>query len=151
MGERAALIDIAFEPVSSNRSLRCGETEFSARRQRGRNDLGDLTTPVQRQNHARQLRQFGANRQVPKISVKTRVRGGPGRTTIPSINQRLAVRCGQNLVIERTDELLALPAPNTVVGIRAHSVRQPQNLSPKTRVDLSPHAKAMRGILMSDP
>jgi hypothetical protein len=63
-GEGAALIDIAFEPVSSNRSLRCGETEFSARRQRGRNDLGDSTTPVQRQNHARQLRQFGANRQV---------------------------------------------------------------------------------------
>ena len=60
MGEGAALIDIAFEPVSSNRSLRCGETEFSARRQRGRNDLGDSTTPVQRQNHARQLRQFGA-------------------------------------------------------------------------------------------
>ena len=65
VGEGAALIDIAFEPVSSNRSLRCGETEFSARRQRGRNDLGDLRTPVQRQNHARQLRQFGANRQVP--------------------------------------------------------------------------------------
>ena len=60
VGEGAALIDIAFEPVSSNRSLRCGETEFSARRQRGRNDLGDSTTPVQRQNHARQLRQFGA-------------------------------------------------------------------------------------------
>ena len=42
VGEGVALIDIAFEPVSSNRSLRCGETEFSARRQRGRNDLGDL-------------------------------------------------------------------------------------------------------------
>ena len=28
MGEGAALTDIAFEPVSSNRSLRCGERNF---------------------------------------------------------------------------------------------------------------------------
>ena len=61
VGEGAALTDIAFEPVSSNRSLRCGETEFSGQRQRGRNGLGDSRTPVQRQNLARQLRQFGAN------------------------------------------------------------------------------------------
>ena len=32
VGEGAALTDIAFEPVSSNRSLRCGETEFSGQR-----------------------------------------------------------------------------------------------------------------------
>jgi hypothetical protein len=61
----AGLTDIAFEPVSSNRSLRCGETV----RQSGRNGLGDSRTPVQRQNLARQLRQFGANRRVPGISV----------------------------------------------------------------------------------
>ena len=65
VGEGAALTDIAFEPVSSNRSLRCGETEFSGQRQTGRNGLGDSRTPVQRQNLARQLRQFGANRRVP--------------------------------------------------------------------------------------
>ena len=65
VGEGAALTDIAFEPVSSNRSLRCEETEFSGQRQRGRNAPGDSRTPVQRQNLARQLRQFGANRQVP--------------------------------------------------------------------------------------
>ena len=65
VGEGAALTDIAFEPVSSNQSLRCGETEFSGQRQRGRNGLGDSRTPVQRQNLARQLRQFGANRGVP--------------------------------------------------------------------------------------
>jgi hypothetical protein len=35
--------------VSSNRSLRCGETEFSGPRQRGRNGLGDSRTPAQRQ------------------------------------------------------------------------------------------------------
>ena len=62
VGEGAALTDIAFEPVSSNRSLRCGETEISGQRQNG---LGDSRTPVQRQNLARQLRQFGANRRVP--------------------------------------------------------------------------------------
>ena len=56
VGEGAALTDIAFEPVSSNRSLRCGETEFSRRRQRGRNGLGDSGTPAQRQNLARQPR-----------------------------------------------------------------------------------------------
>src|ERR1700719_4975021 len=61
VGEGAALTDIAFEPVSSNRSLRCGETEFSGQRQTGRNGLGESRTPVQRQNLARQLRQFGAN------------------------------------------------------------------------------------------
>src|SRR6201984_2705319 len=61
VGEGAALTDIAFEPVSSNRNLRCGETEFSGQRQRGRNGLKDSRTPVQRQNLARQLRQFGAN------------------------------------------------------------------------------------------
>src|ERR1700722_5552654 len=49
VGERSCLTDIAFEPVSSNRSLRCGETEFSGRRQRGRNGLGDSRTPAQRQ------------------------------------------------------------------------------------------------------
>jgi transposase len=65
VGEGAAFTDIAFEPVSSNRSLRCGETEFSGQRQRGRNGLGDSRTPVQRQNLARRLRQFGANRRVP--------------------------------------------------------------------------------------
>ena len=65
VGEGAALTDIAFEPVSSNRSLRCWETEFPGQRQRGRNGLGDSRTPVQRQNLARQLRQFGANRRVP--------------------------------------------------------------------------------------
>ena len=80
MGEGAALIDIAFEPVSSNRSLRCGETEFSARRQRGRADLGDSRTPVQRQNHARQLRQFGLIAGFREISVRTRMRGGAERT-----------------------------------------------------------------------
>ena len=31
------ITDIAFEPVSSNRSLCCRETEFSGRRQRGQN------------------------------------------------------------------------------------------------------------------
>ena len=65
VGEGAALTDIAFDPVSSNRSLRCGETEFSGQRQRGRNGRGDSRTPVQRQNLARQLRQFGVNRRVP--------------------------------------------------------------------------------------
>jgi hypothetical protein len=49
----------------ANKSLRCRETEFSGQRQRGRNGLGDSRTPVQRQNLARQLRQFGANRWVP--------------------------------------------------------------------------------------
>src|ERR1700722_19258801 len=34
--------------VSSNRSLRCRETEFSRQRQRGRNGLGDSGTPLQR-------------------------------------------------------------------------------------------------------
>jgi len=48
--------------VSSNRSLRCGETKFSGQRQRGRNGLGDPRTPVQRQNLVRQVRQFEANR-----------------------------------------------------------------------------------------
>src|ERR1700722_15799927 len=34
------------EPVSSNRSLRCGETEFSGRRQRGRNGCEDSENAV---------------------------------------------------------------------------------------------------------
>jgi hypothetical protein len=42
-GEGAALIDIAFEPVSSNRSLRCGETEF----QRGDKEA-ETTLEIQR-------------------------------------------------------------------------------------------------------
>ena len=58
-----ALTDIAFEPVSSNRSLRCGETEFSGQRRPKRpwrfKDAGAETKYL-----ARQLRQFGANRRI---------------------------------------------------------------------------------------
>ena len=51
--------------VSSNQSLRCRETEFSGQRQRGRNGFEGSRTPLQRQNLAKQPRQFGANRREP--------------------------------------------------------------------------------------
>ena len=50
--------------VSSNRSLRFRETEFSGQRQSGRNGCEGSRTPFQRQNLAKQPRQFGANRRV---------------------------------------------------------------------------------------
>ena len=49
----------AFEPVSSNRSLRCRETEFFGQRQSGRNGREGSMTPLQRQNLAKQARPFG--------------------------------------------------------------------------------------------
>ena len=75
VGEGAALTDNAFEPVSSNRSLRCGETEFSGQRQRGRNGLGDQGRRCRdkiSQNPANSglIAGFGV------ISVRTRMRGG---------------------------------------------------------------------------
>src|ERR1700731_193410 len=45
--------------VSSNRGLRCRETEFSRQRQRGRNGFQGSRTPLQRQNLAKQPRPFG--------------------------------------------------------------------------------------------
>jgi class 3 adenylate cyclase len=74
-----------FEPVSSNRSLRCGETESSGRRQRGRNGLGDSRTTAQRQNLARQPRRFGANRRVPGNPLfRTRMLVGLGGLELPT-------------------------------------------------------------------
>ena len=64
-----------FEPKSPLRG-----TEFSGRRQRGRNGLGDSRTPAQRQislGNPANSGLFAGNRE---ISVRTRMRGGPGRT-----------------------------------------------------------------------
>jgi hypothetical protein len=89
VGEGAALTDIAFEPVSSNRSLRCRETEFSGQRQTGRNGLGDSRTPVRRQNLARQLRQFGPNRGVPG-NLRYLQPSGYERARVSGASQRCA-------------------------------------------------------------
>jgi hypothetical protein len=65
VGEGAALTDIALQPVSSKPKSTLLGNRISRAETKGRNGLGDSRTPVQRQNLARQLRQFGANRRVP--------------------------------------------------------------------------------------
>jgi hypothetical protein len=90
VGEGAALTDIAFEPVSSNRSLRCGEMEFSGQRQRGRNGLGVSRTPVQDKISPGDSANSGLIAGFREISVRTRMRGGPGRTRTSQLNQSLA-------------------------------------------------------------
>jgi hypothetical protein len=55
------LISTTSNRVSSNQSLRCRETEFLGQRQRGRNSLEGSRMPLQRQNLAKQARQFGAS------------------------------------------------------------------------------------------
>ena len=47
--------------VSSNRGLRCRETEFSGQRRRRQNGFEGSRTPLQRQNLAKEPRQFGAS------------------------------------------------------------------------------------------
>jgi hypothetical protein len=86
VGEGAALTDIAFEPVSSNRSLRCGETEFSGQRQRGRNGLGVSRTPVQDKISPGDSANSGLIAGFREISVRTRMRSGPGRTRTSQLN-----------------------------------------------------------------
>ena len=76
MGEGAALTDIAFEPVSSNRSLRCGETESQG---------GDKEAETALEIQGRRCRDkislgnsanSGLIAGFREISVRTRMRGG---------------------------------------------------------------------------
>ena len=76
--------DIAFEPVSSNRSLRCGETEFSGRRQRGRNGLGNSRRRRRDKISLGNSANTGLIARFREISVTTRMRGGAGRTRTPN-------------------------------------------------------------------
>ena len=76
----------------SNRSLRtevsvAGKRNFQARRQRGRNGLGDSRTPVQRQNPLGNSANSGLIAGFREISVRTRMRGGAGR--LEPTNKRL--------------------------------------------------------------
>ena len=80
MGERAALIDVAFEPVSSNRILRCGETGFFRAEIKRPKWPWRFKTTAQRQNLARQPRQFGVIAGCREIPFGTRMHGGPGKT-----------------------------------------------------------------------
>ena len=94
VGEGAALIDIAFEPVSSNRSLRCRETEFSGQRQRGRNGSRRFKVVARDKISLNNPANSGLIAGNQEISVRARMRGGAGRTRTPNqaVMKQVALR-----------------------------------------------------------
>jgi hypothetical protein len=87
------------------------ETEFLGQRQSGRNGCEGSRTPLQRQNLAKQPAHsglFGENRE---ISVRPRMRGGPGRCCTCLRIQLLIPGEGQNRTIEPQIQFLPLPSP----------------------------------------
>jgi hypothetical protein len=67
--------------VSSNPSLRCRETEFLGQRQTARKGAGAQGVAIGRQNLLADPADSGLIAGFGEISVRTRMRGGPGRTS----------------------------------------------------------------------
>src|ERR1700761_3048139 len=113
MAEGAALTEIAFEPVSSNRSLRCGKRHFQGR------DKEAKSAPEIRGRRSGEIISLGNSATLGRtagfreISVRPRMRGGlgsPCRTRLhenfPDIRKIQGIHVSKPLFWRPPDQIL---------------------------------------------